>query len=208
MIQPLPWPGAAFTLADDGDQRKRATRGAVSAELGISGEWATVRQAHGDRVVEVTASGRAEGEADGLFTRVSGLPVAVMTADCAAVVMGGAGGVGAAHAGWRGMVAGVVGNLGERMRSAGIDLSWAAVGPFIGPCCFEVGPEVAARFPGQVAVSRQGRTSVDLGEALSEQLGDLPTWWVGRCTLHQPGCFSHRANASPRRMAAVGWVAP
>ena len=167
-----------------------------------------VRQAHSDRVVEVTVSGRAEGEADGLFTRVSGLPVAVMTADCAAVVMGGAGGVGAAHAGWRGMMAGVVGNLGEKMRSAGIDLSWAAVGPFIGPCCFEVGAEVAVRFPAQVTVSRRGRTSVDLGEALREQLGGLPTWWAGRCTLHQPGCFSHRRNASPRRMAAVGWVTP
>ncbi len=207
MIQPPSWPGAAFTLAANGDQRRQSSRAVVSAELGISPEWATLRQVHGNRVAEVTAAG-VTAETDALFTRVVGLPVAVMAADCAAVVVGGPGAVGAAHAGWRGVVDGVVTSLMEAMRSVGIIPSWAAVGPFIGPCCFEVGPEVAARFPGQVSHSRQGRTSVNLGGALGEQLGDLPTWWANRCTLHQPGCFSHRRNASPRRMAAIGWIAP
>lgn len=208
MIQPLPWPGAAFTVAANGDQRRQATRELVSAELGIPSEWATVRQVHGKQVAEVTGSGPAEWEADALFTKQAGLPVAVMAADCAAVVVGGSGGVGVAHAGWRGVVAGVLASLMGRMHSAGIALSWAAVGPFIGPCCFEVGPEVAARFPGMVTVSRQGGTSVDLGAALGEQLGDLPTWWSQRCTVHQPGCFSHRRNGSSQRMAAIGWVVP
>lgn len=207
MIRPLPWPGAAFTLAADGDQRSRANRAAVSVALGISEKWAGVKQVHGNRIVEVTGSGRA-GEADGLFTKVSGLPVAVMIADCAAVVMGGAGGIGVAHAGWRGMAAGVVAGLREKMRSAGIGPHWAAVSPFIGPCCFEVGPEVAARFPTQVARSRRGLTSVDLGGAVGEQLEDLPIWWARRCTRHQPGCYSHRRDRTPERMAAVGWVVP
>lgn len=206
MIRSAPWPGVAFTLAVDGDQRRQAAREAVSAGLGISSEWATVRQVHGNRVVEATGSGLAEGEADAVFTKVAGLPVAVMTADCAAVVVGGESGVGVAHAGWRGAEAGVVACLVNEMRSAGVTLRWAAVGPFIGPCCFEVGPEVAARFPGQVTLSRGGDTSVDLGDALGEQLGDLPTWWSGRCTLHQSGCFSHRRNATIRRMAAIGWM--
>lgn len=206
MIQPLPWPGAAFTLAANGDQRQQATREVVSADLGISSEWATLRQVHGERVVEVTASGQVAGGADALFTRVAGLPVAVMLADCAAVVVGGPEGVGAAHAGWRGVEGGVVPALLEGMRSVGVAPSWAAVSPFIGPCCFEVGPEVARRFPRQVTVSRRGRTSVDLGAALAEQLGDLPTWWSQRCTLHQHGSFSHRGNGTVERMAAIGWV--
>ncbi len=205
MIRPIPWPGAAFTRAVDGDQRNRANRAAASAVLGISGDWARVKQVHSNRVVEVTASGLAAEKADGLFTKVPGLPVSVLTADCLAVVIGGAGGVGAAHAGWKGMAAGVVANLGKRMRSAGIHLAWAAVGPFIGPCCFEVGPEVAVRFPKQVTRSRRGEIAVDLGRAAAEQLDDLPIWWSERCTLHQSGCFSHRGGGTPRRMAAIGW---
>ncbi|MCQ3802621.1 MAG: polyphenol oxidase family protein [bacterium] len=207
MIRPLPWPGAAFTLAADGDQRIPRCRQIVAGKLGISPEWATVRQVHGNRAVEATRSGVVE-EADAVFTKVKGLPVAVMAADCAPVVVGGPAGVGVAHCGWRGVVAGVLSSLVDKMQSNGITPSWAAVGPFIGPCCFEVGPEVAARFPRQVSRTRIGQTSVDLGGALGEQLGDLPTWWSQRCTLHEPGCFSYRRNASSQRMAAIAWVIP
>ncbi len=206
MIRPLLWRGVAFTLEADGDQRNPAKRATVSSQLGISADWATVRQVHGNRVVEVSRSGQVKKEADALFTRVVGLPVAVMAADCAGVVVGGKGGVGVAHAGWRGISAGVVGSMMEAMRSVGLSLAWAAVGPFIGPCCFEVGPEVAGRFLRESALSRQGKPSVDLGRALAEQLEDLPTWWSERCTLHQPGCFSHRRDRACERMAAIGWI--
>ena len=206
MIRPLQRPGAAFTLEADGDQKNPAMRESISLKLGISSDWATVRQVHGTRVVEVNRPGQVEKEADALFTRVAGLVVAVMAADCAGVVVGGRGGVGVAHAGWRGVSAGVVVSLMEAMRSAAVGPAWAAVGPFIGPCCFEVGPEVARRFLSQGALSRQGKPSVDLGGVLAEQLGDLPTWWSERCTVHQPGCFSHRRDRTSGRMAAVGWI--
>lgn len=206
MIRPLQRPGAAFTLEADGDQKDPAMRESISLKLGISSDWATVRQVHGTRVVDVSRPGQVEKEADALFTGVAGLPVAVMAADCAGVVVGGRGGVGVAHAGWRGVSAGVVVSLMEAMRSAGVGLAWAAVGPFIGPCCFEVGPEVASRFLRQGTLSRQGKPSVDLGGALAEQLGDLPTWWSERCTVHQPGCFSQRSDRTSGRMAAVGWI--
>lgn len=207
MIRPLRRPGAAFTLEADGDQKDPKMREKVSSKLGISSHWATVRQVHGRRVMEVTGPG-TDGEADGLFTRTAGVPVAVMAADCAGVVVGGPGGVGVAHAGWRGVEAGVVTALLAAMRSGGVAPSWAAVGPFIGPCCFEVGPEVARRFPSQGALSRRGRLSVDLGGALSRQLGEIPTWWSERCTVHQPGCFSHRRDRAGERMAAIGWISP
>ena len=208
MIQPLRRPGAAFTLEADGDQKDPAKRGIVSEKLGISSDWATVRQVHGTSVVEVAGPGHLEGGADGLFTTTVGLPVAVMAADCAGVVVGGDGGVGVAHAGWRGVAAGVVTSLLGTMRSGGVEPTWAAVGPFIGPCCFEVGPDVSRRFLSQRATSRRGRLSVDLGGALAEQLGDVPTWWSERCTVHQPGCYSHRRDRAPKRMAAIGWVSP
>ncbi len=206
MIRPLQRPGAAFTLKADGDQKNPAMRESISLKLGISSDWATVRQVHGTRVVEVGGPGLVEKEADALFTRVAGLVVAVMAADCAGVVVGGKGGVGVAHAGWRGVSAGVVASLMKAMRSVRVAPAWAAVGPFIGPCCFEVGPEVARRFLRQGALSRQGKPSVDLGGALAEQLGDLPTWWSERCTVHHPGCFSYRRDRTSGRMAAVGWI--
>ena len=206
MIRPLRRPGVAFTLEADGDQKDPTKRGIVSQKLGISSDWATVRQVHGTRVVEVAGPGHIEGGADGLFTRTVGLPVAVMAADCAGVVVGGDGGVGVAHAGWRGVAAGVVTSLLGTMRSGGVAPTWAAVGPFIGPCCFEVGPDVSRRFLSQRATSGRGRLSVDLGGALAEQLGDVPTWWSERCTVHQPGCFSHRRDRALKRMAAIGWV--
>lgn len=208
MIRPLRRSGVAFTLGADGDQKDPKERGVVSSKLGISSDWATVRQVHGRRVVEVKAPGHLEAGADGLFTTTVGLPVAVMAADCAGVVVGGRGGVGVAHAGWRGVAAGVVPSLLRTMRSGGVEPTWAAVGPFIGPCCFEVGPEVARRFISQQATSRRGKLSVDLGDALAEQLGDVPTWWSERCTVHQPGCFSYRRDRALKRMAAIGWVSP
>lgn len=207
MIRPHPWGGAAFTLAVDGDQRERDNRKAVSARLGVSPDWATARQVHGKRVVEAREPGMRSGGADGIFTRVRGLPVAVLTADCAAVVIGGGDGVGVAHAGWRGARAGVVAALRETMLGAGVDLTWAAVGPFIGPCCFEVGPEVVRLFPRQESLTRKETQSVDLGGVVAEQLDGLPTWWSERCTLHQPGSFSHRRDRTSRRMAAVAWIA-
>lgn len=192
----------------DGDQRDPANRVAVSSALGISDDWARVKQVHGNRVIEIEQPGPFTQPADALFTKRAGLPVAVLSADCVAVVMGGAGGVGVAHAGWRGTEAGVVTALKRQMRSAGIELDWAAIGPFIESCCFEVGSEVAIRFPGHISRSRRGRTSVDLGGAIKEQLEDLPTWWSKRCTLHQPGSFSYRRDQTSQRMAAVGWIAP
>ena len=142
MIQPLPCPGAAFTIESDGDQREQANREVVSAALGVSAEWATVYQVHGNRVVEVEVEGPGpvRMEADALFTRVPGLVVAVVTADCVAVVVGGTAGVGVAHAGWRGIAAGVVGGMVKAMRSVGLNLDWAAVGPFIGRVVLRLAP--------------------------------------------------------------------
>lgn len=201
-----PAAGVAFTLADDGDLRADPdARTGVSERLGISNAWATVTQVHGNAVVAVDEPGN-HGEADALFTSRPDLPLAVFTADCFGVVVAGDGVVGVAHAGWRGVDAGVVPALRSAIEARGLTLTSAYVGPGIGPCCFEVGPEVAERFVSTAGTTSWGTRSVDLEDVLARQLEDLSVWSSGRCTMHQPGHHSHRSTATAARMAAIGWL--
>lgn len=193
--------GRAFTGRADGDARSdAAVRARVSGRLGISPAWSTVSQVHGARVVPVAGPGPA-GEGDALVTRVPGLPLAVFTADCLGIVLHGEGVVAVVHAGWRGLAAGVCAAAAD---AVGRPLA-AAVGPFIGPCCFAVGPDVARRFPGFAATTRDGSPSVDLAAVAESQLG-VPLERAGACTVCAPGSFSHRGRRDAGRMAAVGWL--
>lgn len=206
MIRPPQLAGAAFSEASDGDIRNDLnTRVSLSEALGVSHSWATVRQVHGSDVVRATASGDA-GNADGVWTTEPGLPVAVFTADCFGVVMSAPGAVGVAHAGWRGALAGVVAEMRSVMIRNGHTPTRAAIGPGIGLCCFEVGPEVSGEFPDDSAMTTWGTRSVDLSGAILRQLEGLETWVSKGCTYHDEGWFSHRRNANPDRLAAVGWV--
>lgn len=200
-----PRSGVAFSLVTEGDQRSDSTaRGLLARRLGVPNEWATVSQVHGNRVVEAFAAGDL-GEADAIFTTRPGLPVAVFTADCAGVVLTAASAVGVAHAGWRGAAARVVAGLVEAMAGAGHPPRWGAIGPSIGPCCFEVGAEVAVRFPEHTAQTTWGTTSVDLWRAVVDQVPGVELWRANYCTFHNTDAFSHRRDATTKRMAAVGW---
>ncbi|MGH8875413.1 MAG: polyphenol oxidase family protein [Acidimicrobiia bacterium] len=205
-----PFPGAAFTAAPDGDLRgDQLARARVSELLGVPSRWATVEQVHGGKVVEATGP-VSHGPADALFTTRPGLPLAVFSADCVTVVLTTEGeeppqAVGVAHAGWRGLAAGVIGNLRRGMLEAGAPPVRAAVSPSIGPCCFEVGPEVAALFPGPVRSTSWGAASVDLWALALRQLEGLEVWESGMCSHHQPGWFSHRRDATIARSAAIAW---
>jgi YfiH family protein len=130
-----------------------------------------LRQVHSSRVLDAPAPG-LRGEGDALVVRVPRLAAEVATADCVPVLIASDAGVAAIHAGWRGIAAGVVpaalARLGGRHRRA-----W--IGPGIGPCCYEVGEEVAravtgastgeARRPGSGA-----RPHLDLARAVVAQL--------------------------------------
>jgi polyphenol oxidase len=208
MIRPPDAPGVAFTLAADGDMRgDPGARSAVSARLGIPERWATAAQVHGAGVVEVSSAGE-HGPGDALLTAVPGLPLAVFTADCLGIVVESGRGVGVAHAGWRGLAEGVIGALLGAMRHAGIEPLRAAIGPSIGPCCYEVGPEVISAFPGHVAHTTWGSPSVDLWGVAAAQLDPIPVWTARRCTRHEQGGFSHRTDGTDARMATIGWWAP
>lgn len=194
MISPAD--GVAFTTAADGDMRRDH---AARARLGLA-EWATVRQVHGATVVDASGSGD-HGEADGLFTTETDLALAVFTADCLGVVIHGPGRVAVVHAGWRGVASGVVPNAVARIG----DVRSVHIGPHIRPCCFEVGPEVSARFVGHLGRTRAGTTSVDLASAVAAQLPVEPGI-VDLCTRCGNDTFSHRGNGTSERLAALGWV--
>jgi hypothetical protein len=136
---------------------------------GLFGNLATLSQIHS--AATVAACGRVGnlGQGDALTERTPGAVVAIRTADCIPILLADAKNraVAAVHAGWRGTVAEIAVHAAEAMaREFGTrpeDLH-AAIGPGIGKCCFEVGPEVAAHF------GATGRTHIDLAEANRRQL--------------------------------------
>jgi hypothetical protein len=207
MIRPPGVDGVAFTEAGDGDQRlDQGSHDAVSAALGLPDVWASIGQVHGNVVQRVDQPGLA-GEGDALWTTVSLLPLAVFTADCFGVVLQADSAVGVAHAGWRGASAGLVARLRDEMAGSGHSPVRAAIGPGIGPCCFEIGGEVAAVFDGFTAATSWGTPSVDLSAYIVSQLEGLEVWTADQCTRHQPGWFSHRRDQTKERLATIGWLA-
>jgi hypothetical protein len=178
------------------------------------------RQVHGARVVSVPPGGPIP-EADGLATR--GEPVGVVTADCVPVLLVDARRrvAAAVHAGWRGASAGVletaVAHLGRAFGSAPSDLE-AAIGPAVGPCCYEVGPEVEEAFRRRSGertapawVRGPGKSRLDLREAARRLLladGVSAVSVLGPCTACDAGYHSYRRDgpATGRQLSFVGWA--
>ena len=205
MIVPPGSAGVLFTEASDGDMRAdHSARRHVSAAAGISEHWATVVQVHGAEVVRASAP-KDHGEADAIWTDVPRLPLSVFTADCLGVAAIAGSAVGVAHSGWRGAAQGVVKALVDSIESGGHTVDEILIGPSIGPCCFEVGPEVSGRFPGSVSETTWGTTSVDLMAAVRDQTS-ADAKWVGQCSRHCEGFYSHRRNQTAKRMATVVWL--
>jgi YfiH family protein len=135
-------------------------------------QLATLKQIHSSSCV--TAEGRCGilGEGDALLDDTPGSVVAVKTADCIPILLVDERlrAVAAVHAGWRGtasrIAAGAVDAMRGRFGTNPRDLH-AAIGPGIGKCCYEVGPEVALRF------GEQGRAHIDLAAANRAQLEEI-----------------------------------
>ena len=180
-------------------------RSEVAAGLGISDEWAWMRQVHGTDVLEVDASGPA-GVGDALLTLRPALPLAVRTADCVPIVLHGEDAVSVVHAGWRGLVAGVVERTREALQRAGTPAERAAIGPAIGPCCYEVGDEVIAAFEGRASRTTWGAPSVDLWTDAERRLAGLDVWRADLCTRCEDTFHSYRGGAGAARQTTVGWL--
>ena len=167
-------------VAPEGDPSPTATLARrVARALGL-GEIPIVRatQVHGTearRIRETPSAGSVldAGACDVLVTTLSGVALVVQTADCVPIVLAGGNAVGVAHAGWRGSAADAAGAAVEEMSRAGVPASSlrAWLGPSIGPCCYEVGGEVASQFAGDFAHrSCNGRFTLDLRAVSRAQL--------------------------------------
>jgi YfiH family protein len=130
----------------------------------------------------------------------------VLTADCVPVLLADAASrrIGVVHAGWRGLLAGIVESAVEAIGSP--DRLAAFVGPAVGPCCYEVGQEVGAAASEQLGdvVRRRGdRSFLDLWRGVTVALrraGVHEIWPAALCTKCEPGRFySHRAGARGRQ---------
>jgi len=207
-------PYASLNLgAEVGDlpDRVRDNQRLLAEALGI-GSFATARQVHGTAVLRVTAGDPGPEDADVLMTDDTAVPLAVMTADCVPVALASEhqGTLAAVHVGWRGLASGVV------QQAMGLfpeprDVA-AAIGPAIGPCHYEVGPEVVeavGRGAGEAVVtgSAEGPSMLDLPatvEWLLRRLGAAVVEAAGVCTACEPTrFFSHRRDGVTGRQALV-----
>lgn len=192
-------------------------RARVSAHLGAS-ELLSVYQVHGVTALTVTEVWPA-GErprADGMVTATRGLALGVLTADCAPVLFADrhACVIGAAHAGWRGALAGILEATVEAMETLGakrrrID---AAVGPCIGRDAYEVGPDFQTEFKNRDSgserffsrVATTERPRFDLAGYVEDRLrrsGIASATSIGGCTFSQPeDYFSYRGSQARKEL--------
>jgi hypothetical protein len=146
---------------------------------------------------------KSPDEVDAHLTSSPDLTPLVMVADCLPVALVGPGGVAMAHCGWRGLAAGIVAEV-----AGAIDAKAAAVGPGIGPCCYQVGEEVLAQFEDLDGVAN-GRM-LDLtavATTLLERAGVDAVESSGLCTSCNPELFySHRRDGERTgRQAGLVW---
>ena len=179
-----------------------------------------LNQVHGVTVVDA-ASVTGVPEADASMSTVPGVVCAIQTADCLPVLFCDAAGkvVGAAHAGWRGLLHGVLGNTVERMRMAGAGEIIAWLGPAIGPQSFEVGEEVMHAYTERdrdahasfTPVSdRPGKYWADIYQLARQALvkaGINKIYGGGFCTVTDRDTFySYRRDKVTGRMASLIWI--
>jgi hypothetical protein len=212
-------PYAAFNLGlRNGDDAGAAgaNRAALHALLGTPEPPRWLRQVHGTTVLRARAGqGGEEPEADAAVTAEAGLPLAILTADCLPVLFCADDGseIGAAHAGWRGLAAGVLEATVAAMRTPPERLlAW--IGPCAGAGAYEVGADVHGCYTGAdprtaaaFAATRPGHWRVDLPWLARHRLAGAGLHRVhggDECTISQPArWYSHRRDGLAGRMATV-----
>lgn len=202
-----------------------ANRNELIQRCGLPDAPHWLQQVHGVAVRRFDAGdvapldGAPEPEADASVTSDPDVVLAILTADCLPVVFAAKDGgeVGAAHAGWRGLVAGVLENTVAAMRAAPQDLvAW--LGPAAGPQAYEIGAEVFdafvsrdARAEAAFAPTRPGHWKVDLYALARQRLVDagiaqMDIHGGGLCTIDDTKrFFSHRRDQRTGRMATLVW---
>jgi len=186
-----------------------------------------LNQIHGTRVVDADEHGGGVPNADALVTTIPGQVLAIMTADCLPVLLASKDGkvIGAAHAGWRGLAAGVIEQTVALMRAKQMNQTQthtqseilAYLGPAIGPHAFEVGSEVRDIFMAQNPASaacfeqlqEKGKYLADIYGLAALRLSALGIEHIeggDECTLQNPDYFSYRRDQKTGRMGSFIWI--
>ena len=201
-------------MTGDEPESVRVNRGRLAFAVGRAPEGVVMgRQVHGAELRRHDAPQdprvyaevvKSPDEVDAQVTSNPRLTPLVMVADCLPVAMVGDGGVAMAHCGWRGIAGGIVAKAAEEVGATA-----AAIGPGIGPCCYEVGEEVLAEFADLDGVA-DGRM-LDLpavARALLERAGVARIETAEICTSSNPDLFySHRRDGETTgRQAGLVWM--
>ena len=223
-VQPLSRAAVVFSGRAEGDLGSARERGPAgpSAEVRrrrrelVDREWTWLRQVHGADVVTVCSPGdQAGAEADAAVTAHPEAALAVLTADCAPVALSSPEGVvGIAHAGWRGLAAGVIERTAAAMRELGATTVEAALGPCIHAECYEFSEPDLRRVAAVLGDGVRGRSAggapaLDLPAAVRLSLAQAGVALVHdddlctACAVDR--CFSHRARGEAERQATVVW---
>lgn len=210
---------ASLNLAEhvgDNPDAVRANRAQVYSALRLPGEPCWLQQVHGTRVLRADVP--THGAADAIVASEYGRVCAILTADCLPVLFCDVSGtqVAAAHAGWRGLAAGV---LEQTVAALGCDPGslFAWLGPAIGADVYEVGAEVRACFirsdcaaDAAFRPSREGHYLADLyslARARLQGIGVHKIYGGSRCTFSEPAqFFSYRRDGACGRMASLIWL--
>ena len=211
-------PYASLNLGYGGDADAAVTenRRRVQRHLPAPPTW--LRQVHGADVRDVGSPDATAPTADAAVTRAHHVPLVVMIADCLPVFLAERDGatVGVAHAGWRGLSAGVLERTVAAMRCAPRDLvAW--IGPGIGPQSFEVGRDVFDAFVARDSAAsaaftplREGKWLGDLPQLARRRLsaaGVVDVHGIDACTMRDPArFFSYRRDGASGRMGAFIWI--
>ena len=163
------------------------------------------------RLVTSVSGPASSSAADAAVTTVQGVPLVVLTADCAPVAIACDDAVGVIHAGWRGLLDGVVEAAVEALRGVGRGPVRAAIGPCVRPAHYEFGASDLAplveRFGTSVAArTRDGHPALDLAAGVRAACAGCGVTAVddrGECTFADPRWFSHRRNGLTGRQALI-----
>jgi len=208
--------------SDDVPDHVAENRARMAATVGVAApRLLTAYQVHSPTVVTAQAPWplTARPKADGIVTRVPGLAVAVSTADCGPILFAdpSAGVIGAAHAGWRGALAGVVEATIAAMEECGAERARmvAALGPMIRQANYEVGPEFVTQFVNDSdangrffgSAQRAGHALFDLAGYIAARLKAAGVGRIddlGRCTYAEPELFFSYRRSVHRGEADYG----
>ena len=190
------------------ENRRRVAR---AAGLPDPREWVWLNQVHGTAVHVADAPTRTPPDADASVTARRGLPLAILTADCAPIVLASDDAVGAIHAGHRGLAGGVVERAVAALAAIGHGRIRAFLGPCIRPARYEFGSAdldrvVSALGPEVASVTAAGRPALDIPTGVRIALARAGVDEVddcGVCTSASLGHFSHRRDGITGRQVTI-----